>query len=59
MVQSKLNWCFVKCINSELSVKQSIVAMVLTRGRHSIYVFHIHSLHSADSRIAYVCCMCL
>jgi len=44
MVQLKLNWCFVKCINSELSVQQSIVAVVRTRGRHFVYVFHIYSV---------------
>jgi len=59
MVQSKLNWCFVTCINSELSLQQSIVAMVLTRGRHSVYAFHKHLLHSADSINTYFYCKCL
>jgi hypothetical protein len=29
--------------------------MVLTRGRHSVYAFHIHFLHSADSINTHFC----
>ena len=50
MVQSKLNWCFVKCIISE-----SIVAMMLTRGRHSIYISFIQLI--AGTHI-FVVCVC-
>jgi hypothetical protein len=53
MVQSKLNWCFVKCINRELSVQQSIVAMVLKRGLHSIYISFIQLV--AETYIFVVC----